>query len=110
MKKNFDFYADAKKNWNNGEGLPDACDVLRDDTNDIANTLLTLVAKKMKMTEDELFNCWKTDMKSDDLSVMEAFKSLGLPEGTTVIDALGHPVWQYMVFFYLGSKVAQDED
>ena len=108
MEKNFDFYANTKKNWNHGEGLPDTCDVLRDDVNDIANTLLTALAKKLKTTEDELFNCWKTDMKCSDLSVMEAFMNLGLPEGTTVIDALGHPVWQYMVFFYLGNKLVQD--
>ena len=91
MKKNFDFYANTKKNWNHGEGLPDACDVLRDVVNENANTILAFVADRRKLTEDDLFNIWGADIKGE---ALDAFKSLGLPEGTTMNMALGHPVWQ----------------
>lgn len=97
MKKNYDFYADAKKNWNNGEGLPDACDILRATVNENANTILTYAAEREKMTEDVLFRIWGADIKFGDSDLMKALKSLGLPEGTSTALALGHPVWQNLV-------------
>lgn len=91
MKKNYDFYGNTKKNWNNGEGLPDGSDKLRDIVNENAHAVLAFAAKRCKMTEDELLNIWGADIKGE---ALDAYQLLGLPEGTTMKMALGHPVWQ----------------
>lgn len=91
MEKDFDFYGNTKKNWNNGEGLPDSCDALRDVVNENAYAILAFAAERRKMTEDELFSIWGADIKGE---ALDAFKSLGFPEGTAMNMALGHPVWQ----------------
>ena len=99
MEKDFDFYANTKKNWNNGEGLPDVCDEFEEATNEKANMILRVSAWKFNMTKDELFNLWERSIiRSDDTDCMESLTSMGLPEGTTMNMALGHPLWQTFVW------------
>lgn len=107
MKKNYDFYAITKKNWNNGEGLPDACDALRESVNKTANAMLAELAKKGNRSEDGLFHAFDiTEVKADNYDA-ETTAALGIPEGTTCNMMLGHPLFQ-LVFFSLYMKGLKD--
>lgn len=112
MKKNYDFYANTKKNWNGGEGLPDACDILRETVNKNANFMLAELAKKGNRSEDGLFYAFDiTEFNLDNFDA-ETVAALGIPEGTTLNMMLGHPLFQLILFnlYMKGLKDLEKEE